>query len=63
MTNPLPSPARADRRQRSQNAAAVSPTYSPAAASPSKSGELRPIGLALTAIIAGLPVPSDLVKS
>lgn len=62
MTN-SPSPlASADRRQREQNAAAVSP-HSPAAASPSKTGELRPIGLALTAIIAGLPVPKDLVRS
>lgn len=57
----LPSLASADRRQRSQNAAAV--PHSPAAASPSKPGELRPIGLALTAIIAGLPVPKDLVRS
>lgn len=62
MTN-SPSPlASADRRQREQNAAAVSPTYSPAAASPSKRGELRPIGLALTAIIAGLPVPKNLER-
>jgi hypothetical protein len=60
--NPLPSLARADRRQRSQNAADVSPK-SPSAASPSsKPGELRPIGLALTAIIAGLPVPRDLER-
>ena len=58
--NPLPSLARADRRQRSQNAADVSPT--PSAASPSQPGELRPIGLALTAIIAGLPVPRDLER-
>jgi hypothetical protein len=59
-TNPLPSLASADRRQREQNAAAVTPT--PAAASPSNRGELRPIGLALTAIIAGLPVPRDLER-
>lgn len=60
MTN-SPSPlASADRRQREQNAADVTPT--PSAASPSQPGELRPIGLALTAIIAGLPVPRDLER-
>lgn len=56
----LPSLASADRRQREQSAAAV--PHSPAAASPSFSGELRPIGLALTAIIAGLPVPKNLER-
>lgn len=60
--NPLPSLASADRRQREQNAAAVSPTYSPAAASPFNKGELRPVGIALAAVIAGLPVPANLER-
>lgn len=59
-TNPLPSLARADRRQRSQNAADVSPT--PSAASPFNKGELRPVGIALAAVIAGLPVPANLER-
>lgn len=42
--------------------AAVSPPV-PKAAAQSSEGELRPIGLALTAIIAGLPVPKDVVRS
>ena len=55
MTAPLPSPARADRRQRSQNAAAVFP-HSPAAA-PSV-----PIGVFALKAIAHIPVPK-VVKS
>ncbi len=54
MTNPLPSLARADRRQRSQNAADVSPT--PSAASPSCEG-FKPAGPMFLAAIAHIPVP------
>lgn len=50
MTNPLPSLARADRRQRSQNAAAVSPT--PAAAS-----LIPQVGVFALKAIAHIPVP------
>ena len=59
MTNPLPSLASADRRQREQSAAATPPSQ--AAASPTPPG-LLPIGSALAAIIAGLPVPRDLER-
>lgn len=38
------------------------PDWRDAASPSSKPGELRPIGLALTAIIAGLPVPRDLER-
>lgn len=56
MTNPLPSPARADRRQRSQNAADVSPT--PSAASPLP----KQVGGFLLAVMEKLPVPNDLER-
>lgn len=59
MTNPLPSLASADRRQREQNAAATPPSR--AAASPTPNG-LLPIGPALAAIIAGLPVPAEIER-
>lgn len=56
MTSPLPSPARADRRQRSQNAADVTPT--PSAAPP-----FSQVGVFALAAIAHIKAPEGTVKS
>lgn len=59
MTKPLPSPARAPPSQHAQSAAA--PQKADAAALSTPLG-LLPIGPALAAIIAGLPVPINLER-
>lgn len=56
VNNPLPSLARADRRQREQNAADVTPT--PSAASP-----FSQVGVFALKAIAHIKAPEGLVKS